>query len=143
MFIDHSSSSAGKESACTSGDPSLNPGSSRSPGEGTGYPLWYSWASLVAQTVKNLPTGGRPGFDPWVGTIPWRGEWLPIPVFWPGEFHGQRSLADYSPQGREESDMTERLSLHFTSGDVLRFILCHGLFWQSDETYICLCRMRF
>ena len=32
--------------------------------------------------------GGRPGFDPWVGKIPWRREWLPIPVFWPGKFHG-------------------------------------------------------
>ena len=113
MFIDHSGSSAGKESACNSGDPSVIPGSSRSPGEGIGYPLRYSWASLVAQTVKNLSTGGRPGFNPWVGKIPWRGEWLPISVFWLGEFHGQRSLADYSPQGHEELDMTEQLSLHF------------------------------
>ena len=31
---------------------------------------------------------GRPGFDPWVGKIPWRREQLPTPVFWPGEFHG-------------------------------------------------------
>ena len=43
---------------------------------------------------------GRPGFDPWVGDIPWRRERLPTPVFWPGEFYG---IA--------ESDMTERLSL--------------------------------
>ena len=48
-------SSAGKESACSAGDPSLIPGSGRSPGEGIGYPLPYSWASLVAQLVKNLP----------------------------------------------------------------------------------------
>ena len=40
-------------------------------------------ASLVAQLVKNSP-----GFDPWVGKIPWRRERLPTPVFWPGEFHG-------------------------------------------------------
>ena len=46
-------SSVGKESACNAGDPSLIPGSGRSPGEGTGYPLQYSWASLVAQLVKN------------------------------------------------------------------------------------------
>jgi len=31
----------------------------------------------------------RPRFDPWVGKIPWRREWLPTPVFWPGESHGQ------------------------------------------------------
>ena len=44
-----------KESACNTGDPSLNPGLGRSPGEGLGYPLQYSWASLVAQLVKNPP----------------------------------------------------------------------------------------
>ena len=50
------SSKAGKESVCNAGDPSSFPGSGRSPGEGIGYPLQYSWASLVAQTVKNPPT---------------------------------------------------------------------------------------
>ena len=39
--------------------------------------------------------------------IPWRSEWLPTPVFLPGEFHGQRSLAGYSPWGLKESDTTE------------------------------------
>ena len=48
-------SSAGKESTCKAGDPSSIPGSGRSTGEGKGYPLQYSWASLVAQLVKNLP----------------------------------------------------------------------------------------
>ena len=48
-------SSVGKESACNAGDPSLIPGSGRSPGEGIGYPLQYSWASLVAQLLKNPP----------------------------------------------------------------------------------------
>ena len=46
-------SSAGKESACNTGDPGSIPGSGRSPGEGIGYPLQYSWALLVSQTVKN------------------------------------------------------------------------------------------
>ena len=53
----------------------------------------------------------RPGFDPWVGKIPWRMERLLTPVFLLGEFHGQRSLAGYSPWGCKESDMTERISL--------------------------------
>ena len=48
-------SSAGKESACNTGDPGLIPGSGRSVGEGIGYLIQYSWASLVAQLVKNLP----------------------------------------------------------------------------------------
>ena len=48
-------SSVGKESTCNSGDPGLIPGSGRSTGEGIGYPLQYSSASLVAQLVKNPP----------------------------------------------------------------------------------------
>ena len=48
-------SSAGKESTCNAGDPGSIPGSGRFPGEGIGYSLHYSWASLVAQLVKNLP----------------------------------------------------------------------------------------
>ena len=48
-------SSAGKESAYSAGHPGLIPGSGRSPGEGIGYLLQYSWISLVAQMVKNLP----------------------------------------------------------------------------------------
>ena len=59
---------------------------------------------------ESICNAGRPGFDPCVGKIPWRRERLTTPVFWPGEFHGQRSLAGYSPWGHEESDMTERLS---------------------------------
>ena len=49
------SSLAGKESTCNAGDPSLIPGWGRCPGEEIGYPLQYSWASLVAQLVKNPP----------------------------------------------------------------------------------------
>ena len=44
----------------------------------------------------------RPGFNPWVRKIPWRRNWQPTPVFLPGKFHGQRSLAGYSPRGRKE-----------------------------------------
>ena len=55
MNMDFPDSSVGKESAYNAGDPGLIPGSGRSPGEGIGYPLQYSWASLVAQLVRNLP----------------------------------------------------------------------------------------
>ena len=48
-------SSAGKESTCNAGDLGLIPGVGRHPGEGKSYPLQYSLASLVAQSVKNLP----------------------------------------------------------------------------------------
>ena len=63
-------------------------------------------ASLVAQMVKNLPACGRPGFDPWVGKIPWRREWQPAPVSLPGKSHGQRSLVGYSPRSRKELNTT-------------------------------------
>ena len=71
--------------------------------------LLYVWASLVAQRLKRLP-----GFDPWLGRIPWRRKWQPTPVFLPGESHGRRSRVGYSPQGRKELDTTERLHFHFT-----------------------------
>ena len=63
------------------------------------FPLWLSWLRICLLF-------GKPGFDPWVGKIPWRRERLPTPVFWPGEFQGI-----YSPWGPNESDATERLSL--------------------------------
>ena len=46
----------------------------------------------------------RPRFHSWVRTISWRRKWQPTPVFLPEEFHGQRSLAGYSPRGHKESD---------------------------------------
>ena len=69
----------------------------------------YFWASQVALVVKNTPAGGRERcrFDSWPRKIPWRRKWLPTPVFWPGGFHGKRSLEGYSPRGRKESDTTE------------------------------------
>ena len=74
-------SSVGKESTCNAGDPDSIPVLGRSAGEGIGYPLQYSWASPVAQVVKNLPVCGRPEFSPWVGKIPWGRERLPTPIF--------------------------------------------------------------
>ena len=56
LILGFPSSSIGKEFACNAGDSGSIPGSGRSAGEGIGYPLQYSWASLVAQMVKNLPT---------------------------------------------------------------------------------------
>ena len=53
--LDFPGSSVGKESTCNAGDPGSIPGSGRSPGKGIGYPLQRSWASLVAQLVKNPP----------------------------------------------------------------------------------------
>ena len=60
-------SSTGKESACNAGEPGSIPGSGRSAGEGIGYPLQYSWASLVAQLVKNPPAM----WETWVRSLDW------------------------------------------------------------------------
>ena len=60
-------SSVDEEYACNAGDPGSIPGLGRSSGEGTGYPLQYSWASLVAQLVKNLPTLQ----ETWVQSLGW------------------------------------------------------------------------
>ena len=60
-------SSTCKKSACNAGDPSSIPGLKSSPGEGIGYPLLYSWASLVAQLVKNLPAM----WETWVPSLGW------------------------------------------------------------------------
>ena len=57
--------------------------------------------------VKNLMQFRKPGFDLWVVKVSWRREWLPIPVFLPGESHGQRSMVGYSPWGLKKSDTTE------------------------------------
>ena len=62
------SSSAGKESTCNAGDPNLIPGSGRSTGEGTSYPLQYSWASLMTQLVKNLSAMQ----DTWILSLGWQ-----------------------------------------------------------------------
>ena len=67
LLLVEAHSSVGKESACDAGGPGLIPGSERSPGEGIGYPLQYSWASLVAQLVKNLPEVQ----ETWVQSLGW------------------------------------------------------------------------
>ena len=54
--------------------------------------------------VEDLPAMQETWFHPCVRKIPWRRKWQPTPVFLPGEFHGQRSLAGYSPWGRKGSD---------------------------------------
>ena len=81
---------------------------------------------LVAHVLtiwsRTCPQCGRREFNPWIGKIPWRRERLPAPVFWPEEFHGQRSLAGYSPRGRRESDTTERLFPFTWVSSVLRLM---------------------
>ena len=84
----------------------------------------------MAQRLKSLQCR-RPGFDPWVGKIPWRRKWQPTPVLLPGESHGQRSLVGYSPWSHKESDMTEQLhSL------MVKNIYLEKLFWFSESNRV-------
>ena len=70
-----------------------------------GFPWWFRWEGIHLQCQ-------RPEFDPCFGKIPWRRAWQPTPVFLPGESHGQRSLAAYSPWGHKELDTSEWLTQH-------------------------------
>ena len=104
-------SSVGKESACNAGDPSSIPGLGRSTCEGIGYPLWYSWASLVAQLVKNLPAKQETWFDPWVGKTTGEGKG------YPHQHSGLENSMGYVVHGVAKlSDMTEELSLTSQGG---------------------------
>ena len=122
-------------------------------------------ASLVAQMVKNLPSrqktwiqsllGRSPGegngnelhrhfilssFSLIFSLIPWRREWQPNPVsFFPGENHGQRSLAVYSPWGPKESDRTERLTLFSFIGE-LRSCTLHGVAKRKKKFIHSFCK---
>ena len=70
----------------------------------------YRYHSLLAQRVKICLQCRRPGFDLWVGRIPWRREWQHSPVFFPGESHGQRSQEGCGPWDGKELDTTEQLT---------------------------------
>ena len=74
--------------------------------------LVHSWVRKIPQRRARLLRlkFGRPGFDSWVGKIPWTRAWQPTPVFLTGESHGQRSLGGYSPLGYKEWDMPKQRS---------------------------------
>ena len=80
-------SSAGKEFSCYPGDPSSIPRSGRSPGEGIGYLLQYSWSSLVAQLVKNPPAM----WETWVPDPLEKGKCYLL------QYSGLENSIDYSP----------------------------------------------
>ena len=102
MYGEFPGDSVSKKSTCNAGDPGSIPGWGRVTGEGTGHPLQYSWASLVAQLVKNSPAMR----EMWVQSLGWedpleKGK-ATLQVFGAGEFPGL-----YSPWGHKESDVTE------------------------------------
>ena len=107
------------------------PGLGRSAGEGIGYPLQYSWASLVAHLVKNLPAIQ----ETWVRSLGWedpleKGKATHTLVFWPGELQGL-----YSPWDHKESDTTEQLALSLFKLNASRFGLEIPLYaWKRNSS---------
>ena len=85
-------------------------------GEPGGCRLWGRTELDMTEATcsSSSSNAGDPGFDPWVGKIPWRRKWQPTPVHLPGKSHGRRSLVGCSPWGHEESDTTEQLHFHFS-----------------------------
>ena len=73
-----------------------------------GFPVSASGKGSACQFRRHV----RCGFDPWVRKIPWMKAWQHMPVFLPGKFHDERSLAGYSPWDHKELVMTERLNTH-------------------------------
>ena len=109
-------SSAGKGSACNTGDPSLIPRSRRSAGKKIGLPipvlLGFSGGSAGKESACNVgDLGSIPGFSPWVGKIPLRRKQLSTPVFWFGEFHGL-----YSPWGHKRWTRLSDFHFHIQQG---------------------------
>ena len=91
----------------------------------------FSFDYKFSVQVKCLPTMQ----ETWVGKIHWRRKWQLTPVFLPGKSHGQRSLVDYSPWGRKESDTTEWLHFLFSS-------LYLNFFPLKEHCHIYLCTSR-
>ena len=102
FFLGSPDSSAGKKSTGNVEDPGVIPGLGRSLGKGIGYPLQYSWVSLVAHLVKNPPAM----WETWIRSLGWEDPLEKGKATHSGEFHGL-----YSPWGCKESNTTERLSL--------------------------------
>ena len=83
----------------------------------------FEFAYTPCLGISACPQCRRPGFESWVGKIPWRRKWQPTPVPLSGKSHERRSLVGYSPWGHKELDMTERLHFTFVFGKYDLFFL--------------------
>ena len=99
------------------------------------FASWGFWCVVCLSWQRICLQCRRPGFDPWVGKVPWRREGLPIPLFWPGEFHGL-----HSPQGHKELGKTEWLSLSLFSFNQFRSNSWHWSVAVHAHVSIRVCR---
>ena len=88
---------------------------------------------------------GRPGFNPWVGKIPWRRKWQPTPAFLPGESHGQRSLEGCIVHGvtksqKRLSDFTFTFTFQDKRTSVIHPLTKHiHMYVHAFNIYVCVC----
>ena len=136
--------SAGKEFPCNAGNPSLIPGLKRCPGEGIPDSFQYSWASLVAQTVKNSPAM----WEIWVRSQGWEdspggGHGNPLQVSCLENHHGQSCLEVYSPWTFKISDITDGLSTSQHSSSIILTIVTHRLKTTTSFFNFCLLKKKY
>ena len=93
--------------------------------------LGYLGGAVVKNPPANAEDAKRCWFNPWLGKIPWRRIWQPAPIFLPGKFHGQRSLADYGSRGRRASDTTEHIHT-FLNPDFYLYFGSYLINWQNS-----------
>ena len=129
-------SSAGKESICNAGDSSLIPGMGRSSGERIGYPLQYSWVSLVAQLVENLPSV----WETWVWLLGWGrspGEGTGYPL----QYSGLENSMDCIVHGVTKSQ-TLLSNIHFYLAshgqcniNCNTLLATWGIYWMQNKSW--------
>ena len=138
MSLGFPDSSVGKESTCNAEDHSSISGSGRSAGERIGYPLQYSWASLVAQLVENPPAVQ----ETWVWSLDWEDPLQKGAVTLSNTLAWRIPWPVYSLWGRKESDTSERLSLSVFICFWLcsyQLIICHK-FYNCKHFFLSWCK---
>ena len=100
-----------------------------------GLPGWHSGEESACQCRRHQ----RYQFNPWVKKIPWSRRWQPTPVYLPGKFHRQRSLAGHSPWGHKESDMTGWAHARAHTHTFLLYFKPTNLWWFVSAGFLTIC----
>ena len=106
----------------------------------------YAGGTSIKEPTCQCRRCERHGFDPWVRKIRWRRAWQPIPVYLPGESHGQRNLAGYSPWGCESqtrlSDLGQTEEMAGTALSALRCNIQYAQLFRVNTIIILMLQLR-